>query len=299
MNKTLDFLLTGFRFIQTYPRVIMPIVTLILCGYGYEVAVARPALLYQGTPQAISMWNTNTWFRVLRNNGFIVGYSDLRGNPLWVEYALKPPAENAPNLKRPSHFETDWRSFNRVSHDDYNKSGYDRGHNAPNHAMSILYGKYGQADSFLMTNVSPQRPKLNQQVWERLEEVELSFFAKNFGKVWVITGPIFADSAEKLSSSWRVDVPKAFYKIYVTEETDSKPAFALAFIMPQTVTGKEPLTQFVTTIDSVEAQTGLDFLTDFDDKTENHLEGTIETTPWNLNAVSKLPSRYSQPLENK
>ena len=289
MNK----ILAVFRFIQAYPRVIMPILTLLLCGYGYEMLVARPALMYQGEPKAISVLNTNSWFRVLRNNGFIVGYSDLRGNPLWVEYALTPVTDNAPHLKRPSRFQTDWRGLNRVSHDDYTKSGFDRGHNAPNHAMSTLYGKYGQADSFLMTNISPQRPKLNQQIWQRLEEAELSFFAKNFGKVWVITGPIFGNNSERISSSlWHIDIPKAFYKIYITEESDSKPAFALAFIMPQTVTGKEPLSQFVTTIDTVEAQTGLDFLSDFDDKTENHLEGTIETVPWNLNAINKIPSRY-------
>lgn len=280
--------MAGFRFLQSYPRVILPILTLIFCGYGYEVLVARPALLYQGEPQAISTFNTHTWFRTLRNNGFIVGYSDLRGNPLWVEYTLTPLPNNTEQLKRPSHFQTDWRALNRVDHDDYTKSGFDRGHNAPNFAMSSLYGKYAQADSFLMTNISPQRPKLNQQVWKRLEETELSFFARNFGKVWVITGPIFSENPEKLSSNlWHVDVPKAFYKIYVTEESDSKPAFALAFIVPQTVTGKEPLTQFITTIDTVEAQTGLDFLSDFEDKTEKHLEGTIETAPWNLNAVKK------------
>jgi len=89
-----------------------------------------------------------------------------------------------------------------------------------------------------------------------------------------------------------IDIPKAFYKIYITEESDSKPAFALAFIMPQTVTGKEQISQFITTIDTVDAQTGLYFLTDLDDKTEKRLEGTIETAPWNLNAVNKIAPRY-------
>lgn len=126
----------------------MPLLTLVLCGYGYEMLIARPVLMYQGSPQALSTFNINTWFRVLRNNGFIVGYSDFRGNPLWVEYALTPVPDNAPSLKRPSHFQTDWRGLNRVSHDDYTKSGFDRGHNAPNHAMSMLYGKYAQANSF-------------------------------------------------------------------------------------------------------------------------------------------------------
>ena len=291
MNKIISFVIAFFRVIEKYPRVVLPVITFVICGYGYEVFIARPALLYQGTPQLISATNMNTWFRIFRNNGFILGYSDLRGNPLWVEYALTPVDENMPHLKRPNHFQTDWRSINRVDHGDYTKSGYDRGHNAPNHAMSMLYGRYGQADSFLMTNVSPQKPKLNQQVWQRLEEMELSFFAKNFGKVWVITGPIFSDNSERMPSSRRVTIPRAFYKIYVTEETDSKPAFALAFVVPQTVSGKEQLSSFITTIDAIEVQTGLDFLADFDDKIEAHLEGVVEVAPWNLNAISKLPVR--------
>jgi endonuclease G len=291
MNKIISFVIAFFRVIEKYPRVVLPVITFVICGYGYEVFIARPALLYQGTPQLISATNMNTWFRIFRNNGFILGYSDLRGNPLWVEYALTPVDENMPHLKRPNHFQTDWRSINRVDHEDYTKSGYDRGHNAPNHAISMLYGRYGQADSFLMTNVSPQKPKLNQQVWQRLEEMELSFFAKNFGKVWVITGPIFSDNSERMPSSRRVTIPRAFYKIYVTEETDSKPAFALAFVVPQTVSGKEQLSSFITTIDAIEVQTGLDFLADFDDKIEAHLEGVLEVAPWNLNAISKLPVR--------
>jgi endonuclease G len=291
MNKIISFVIAFFRLIEKYPRLVLPVITFVICGYGYEVFIARPALLYQGTPQLISATNMNTWFRIFRNNGFILGYSDLRGNPLWVEYALTPVDENMPHLKRPNHFQTDWRSINRVDHEDYTKSGYDRGHNAPNHAISMLYGRYGQADSFLMTNVSPQKPKLNQQVWQRLEEMELSFFAKNFGKVWVITGPIFSDNSERMPSSWRVTIPRAFYKIYVTEETDSKPAFALAFVVPQTVSGKEQLSSFITTIDAIEVQTGLDFLADFDDKIEAHLEGVLEVAPWNLNAISKLPVR--------
>jgi endonuclease G len=291
MNKIISFVIAFFRVIEKYPRLVLPVITFVICGYGYEVFIARPALLYQGTPQLISATNMNTWFRIFRNNGFILGYSDLRGNPLWVEYALTPVDENMPHLKRPNHFQTDWRSINRVDHEDYTKSGYDRGHNAPNHAMSMLYGRYGQADSFLMTNVSPQKPKLNQQVWQRLEEMELSFFAKNFGKVWVITGPIFSDNSERMPSSRRVTIPRAFYKIYVTEETDSKPAFALAFVVPQTVSGKEQLSSFITTIDAIEVQTGLDFLADFDDKIEAHLEGVVEVAPWTLNAISKLPVR--------
>lgn len=269
---------------------------IILClglgGYGYEVKIGRPALLYQGAPQSSNAKNIDTWFRILRNDGFILGYSDLRGNPLWVEYALTSAEENGPSLKRPNRFETDWRSINRVSHDSYQHSGYDRGHMAPNYAMSHLYGREGQADSFLMTNITPQKPNLNQKLWQRLEEAEIKHFAKMLGKVWVITGPIFSGTVERLSSDWTVEIPDAFYKIYITEAIPGRPPIALGFLIPQTVKGKEPLAQFVTSIDNIEAQTGLDFFSELNDHIEANLESAIEPLPWNLQSASRLPLRH-------
>jgi endonuclease G len=280
-------LLSGvFRLSRKHPVLLLIIVGLGLAGYGYEVKIARPSVLYHGAPQALDAKNIDTWFRILRNHGFILGYSDLRGNPLWVEYALTPSA-NTPSLKRLNRFETDWRGINRVSRDSYQHSGYDRGHMAPNYAISHLYGRTGQADSFLMTNISPQKPRLNQQLWQQLEEMEIKRFANLFGKVWVITGPVFSDAVERLSSDWRVEIPDAFYKIYLTEAIPGKPSVALAFLVPQAVNGKEPLSQFVTSIDNIEAQTGLDFFVQLDDRTEAALEAAVLPQPWGLQAVSK------------
>ncbi|MDO9267880.1 MAG: DNA/RNA non-specific endonuclease [Methylobacter sp.] len=286
-------LLSGlFRLSRKYPVLLLIVLGLGLGGYGYEVKIARPALLYQGAPQSLDAKNIDTWFRILRNDGFILGYSDLRGNPLWVEYALTDQAANTPSIKRPSRFETDWRSINRVSHESYQKSGYDRGHMAPNYAISHLYGREGQADSFLMTNITPQKPNLNQKIWQRLEEAEIKHFAKLFGKVWVITGPVFSGTVERLTSDLTVEIPDAFYKIYIADATPNKPPLALAFLIPQTVNGKEPLAQFVTNIDSIEAQTGIDFFVELDDRIEAHVEAAIEPLPWDLQAVSKLPPRH-------
>jgi endonuclease G len=281
-----------FRLLWRHPILIPVLLLLIgLVGCVGEVTFFRAPMLYQGEPSATG-WGINTWFRTLRNHGFITGYSDIRGNPLWTEYAIYPVDESIPSLPRPSRFKTDWRAINRIKHDDYTKSGYDRGHNAPNYAMSHLYGKDGQSDSFLMTNISPQTPKLNRQFWQRLEEAEVKYFTKLADKVWVITGPVFTGSTERLSSSWRVEIPDAFYKIYITQAKPNQAFKALAFLVPQTVKGNEPLAQFVTNIDNIEAQTGLDFFSDLEDVTENELEATIEPQAWDLQAVNNLPSRY-------
>jgi endonuclease G len=104
----------------------------------------------------------------------------------------------------------------------------------------------------------------------------------------VITGPVFSGMVERLSSDWTVEIPDAFYKIYITEAAPGKPPIALAFLIPQTVNGKEPLAQFVTSIDNIEAQTGLDFFAQLDDRTEAALEAAVKPQPWNFQAVSKL-----------
>ena len=283
-----NWLVSLLKFIFRHPLLSLLVLVIGVGGYSCQ---ARHNLLYQGEPKAVG-YGMNTWFRTFRNHGFIDGYSDIRGNPLWTEYALTPIDESVASLPRPTRFSTDWRAINRVNHDSYTKSGYDRGHNAPNYAISHLYGKAGQEDSFLMTNVCPQLPKLNRQFWQRLEEVEAKFFTQQADKVWVITGPVFTGSTERLVSSWRVEIPDAFYKMYITEAKDNQPSKVLVFLVPQSVKGNESLSDFVTSIDNIEVLTGLDFFSDLDDVIETKLEASIEPQAWNLQAVNNTPSRY-------
>ncbi|MDP1969677.1 MAG: DNA/RNA non-specific endonuclease, partial [Methylobacter sp.] len=47
-------LLSGlFRLSRKYPVLLLIVLGLGLGGYGYEVKIARPALLYQGAPQSL------------------------------------------------------------------------------------------------------------------------------------------------------------------------------------------------------------------------------------------------------
>jgi endonuclease G len=259
--------------------------------YSYEVFYARPQMAFLGVPKEIDWTQPKTWTRIFRNHGFMVGYSELRGNPLWVIYTLSKESENAPHLARPQRFSLDWRSLTRIGHEDYNNSGYDRGHMAPNHAISVLYGRSGQLDSFLMTNVTPQKPNLNQKLWQRLEEIELDRFAQRFGKVWVVTGPLFDQGVERLPSSFRVEIPDAFYKIYAVPQPSGLPK-TLAFIIPQQVKGNEPLSRFVSTVDEVEKRSGFDFFWSLNDALERKVESSVDTDTWHLQEWSTLPGRY-------
>lgn len=247
-------------------------------------------LSFKGLPQAQIAVNPTTWYKVLPSQAFTVGYSDKRGNPLWVVYKLKPVPDNTPLLKRPTHFTIDKRAENKVSPTDYNKSGYDRGHMAPNYAISSLYGQQAQVETFVMTNITPQRPNLNRKLWQRLEEVEVKNFTQLATPIWVVTGTVFDESIETLKSAQNVEIPDAFYKMYAMQSAGK--TYLLAFLMPQTVKGNEPLDQYVVTVDKIEALTGLDFFHELPDKEENVLESTLNVVPWKLGEVSQLPSRY-------
>ena len=252
----------------------------------------RPAHAFAGLPAAQGP-GPATWTRVFRNDAFMLGYSDLRGNPLWVTYHLHPIPADARHYARPKGFERDWRAFDLIGADDYTDSGYDRGHMAPNYAISRLYGRAAQRQTFLMTNITPQRPNLNRKLWQRLEEVEIDVFAPRFKNLWVITGPVFDAHVERLHSSALVEIPDACYKIFAAPGAgpDGGPLL-LAFIVPQEVKGNEPLDQFVTSVDAVEARTGLDFFPDLDDAVERRVEAEVNPPAWQLEQVARLPARY-------
>ena len=291
-KRVIAYLTTNF-FKLMYRNPLMMLFLLIVGGggYAYEVQIARPAQVFKGVPVAEQWQHPFRWFRVFRNAHFMLGYSDVRGNPLWVTYQLNAVDKNATKHKRPSSFKSDWRSLNQVISADYKGSGYDRGHMAPNYAISRLYGKPAQLNSFLMSNITPQKPKLNQKLWQRLEAVEVKHFTKLNNRVWVLTGPVFSGDVERLKSGSNVEIPDAFYKIYALSKADGKIQM-LAFLMPQKVKGNESLSRYVTSVDEVEAQTGLDFFSDLDDALEEVVEAAIDPDAWALKRVANLKSRY-------
>ncbi|MCB1735771.1 MAG: DNA/RNA non-specific endonuclease [Gammaproteobacteria bacterium] len=230
----------------------------------------------------------NTVSRTLINPGFTVGYSEWRSNPLWVVYRLAPIRERR-SYPRPRHYETDARSWRAVSPDAFRRSGYQRGHLAPNFAISQVHGRDAQRATFLMSNVSPQKSRLNQKAWQRLEEAVIDHFTPRFGTLWVTAGPIFAAKTETLASG--VEVPDAFYKILLVRSSGEAPR-VLAFRMSQQVRGDEALSRFLVSVDALEQETGLDFFADLPDDIESRIEAGVETEAWDLASVDRLPARY-------
>lgn len=227
-------------------------------------------LVYGGAPI------TKGEVTVLENLPYYTGYCEKRKNPLWVGYRLDP-YKGQNKLPRPGGFTKDKRTKAKIDPKIYSKLGYDRGHLCPNSAIAARYGKQGQKETFLMSNICPQKPNLNRKVWERLERLEENY-ANRFNGIYIITGPIFDEHIELMDR--KVEIPDAFFKILIDE--DKGKVRVLPFIFPQNVTGKEILNDYITSVDEIEKQTGLDFFAPMNDEFENKLEAYIPAKSlWN------------------
>ncbi|WP_459830609.1 DNA/RNA non-specific endonuclease [Hydrogenophilus islandicus] len=196
----------------------------------------------------------------LTNPGFVISYSEWHGAPQWVAYRADPPPRF--RLKpRPEQFEPDWRTWRCrlhigcVTHQSYSRSGFDRGHMAPNFMIGTRYGEEAQHATFLMSNIAPQRPEHNRGSWERLERLEANRFAPGAAKLWVIVGPVWDEHPARFSHEW-IAVPQAFFRVLLREEANGERR-VLAFIVPQEAEPDADLRRFLVTVAEVERRTGL------------------------------------------
>lgn len=240
------------------------------------VAVTAPGdktHLYGGAPRVAAPPATTV--RVLANTGYLVGYNDGLGNPLWAAYRVTDiDLQDSP--PRPDTFTSDVRTAARIEPQVYANSGYDRGHMAPNYAIATRYGQRAQEETFQMSNISPQRHALNAGVWKELEQRIATNYAGRFGEVWVLAGPVFGVNPEKLRR--RVAIPESFYMIVVDESGGR--VRAEAFLFPQDAPAKVRMDDYLTAIDEIERRTGLDFLSDLPDAAEDALEARKVERAW-------------------
>jgi endonuclease G len=201
-----------------------------------------------------------------------VGYDETRRNPAWSAYRL--PAETLPQrCPRPSRFRADPRTRGRVRHEDYTNSGYDRGHLTPNHAIATRFGAVAQEETFLMSNILPQDPDLNQGPWRELEAALADRAAPACEEIWVTVGPAYLGGTRRLSSGSAV--PDAFWMV-VADETALGPRLQ-AFLMSQSTPRGADFRRYVTSVDRVERAARLDLFHELPDAEEERLEA--ETPP--------------------
>jgi len=207
---------------------------------------------YAGFPE-LTVDYPNPLLRLF-NIGYVVGYDEIRGVPAWAAYRVFRVDEYLGST-RPARFLTDIRTVNRITHNHYTNSGYDRGHMAPNFAVFTRYGNEAQRETFFMTNIIPQAPNLNRQWWARLERIIARKYSEKFDQVWIITGPVF-----KEKGNWiRDEVKIPSHNFMIIKVVTENELMMKAFLVPQNVQGSETLEAYLITVNEIEELTGLNF----------------------------------------
>jgi len=237
------------------------------------VAAGDRTHVYGGSPRVDGFVHG---VRVLKNAGYVTGYCEALESPAWVAYRMIDVARLAAPAPRPEAFETDLRTAARVASSAYTNSGYDRGHLAPNYGIATRYGGAAQRETFLMSNITPQRHALNAGVWKGMEMKIATSYPGRFGEVWVLAGPVFGARFARLPNG--TAIPEAFFMI-VIDESDGR-IRTEAFLFPQETPGGAGLDRFLVSIDEIERRTGLDFLPELEDAAESAVESKRAQGVW-------------------
>jgi endonuclease G len=248
---------------------------------GSDVSVDLPVFtptndfVFGGTPVPIPGGAARTDVVVLRKRTFLLGWSPALRHAVWAAYRVSP-TRSPLELARPSSFLTDAAARNAPKSADYARSGYDRGHLVPNHAIASRFGREAQAETFLTSNIAPQRPALNQGPWADVEGRIADYWPGRFGDIWVIVGTISPPERQTLAAG--IAIPTAFYQIVVARQADR--VRALAVVMPQRMSRRARPRVALATIDEVEQLSGFDFLSALPDAEEAALEAGRPTRLW-------------------
>ncbi len=216
---------------------------------------------------------------VVRHGTFALGYNEEHEQAEWVAYVLEGAKLDQPWHDRPEDFLPDEAvTTGSATPDDYRGSGYDRGHLVP--AADRSYDAEALAETFRMSNISPQAPQFNQGIWRELEET-VRDWAKKDRQLYVVSGPVLTQKPKgMIGRDNRISVPAAYYKVLLDlTEPEQK---AIGFILPNQVSF-EPLYGYAVSVDEVEQLTKIDFFADLmPDDLEAQLEAAGNIDLWHF-----------------
>lgn len=172
---------------------------------------------------------------------YAVQYNTETKTPIWAAHVIKgEDFKKGEYVERTNDFREDKNIAGlKVSSkpQDYTRTGFDRGHLAP--AADFSYNPKFMSESFYMTNIAPQAPNHNRQIWANLEKsVRQLSKHKAVKELYITTGVVyyhnkglkFGDQNGTLGSFNGIQIPTYFYKVIV----EPKSGHSAAYLIPNT-----------------------------------------------------------------
>lgn len=241
--------------------------------YEFDEEAPSGSVTFAGLPVRVKSPAPSD-IQVINRGNFIIGWSDSLRHPAWCAYHVTK--EKKFNDGQRPNFLADKSLPLSPRPEDYTRSGYDRGHMAPNHAIVSRYGDADRKLTFLMSNIAPQRPALNRGVWRDVEHRIADLWTAKYGEIWVIVGAIPSASGQRFAGG--IDIPESYFQLIVAQE--GMDVRALAVVIPQEVGWNAWAARYIVTIDELEELTGFDFLSTLPSFIQDPLEAELPTRLW-------------------
>lgn len=219
---------------------------------------------------------------------YTICYRESYEQAEWSAYCLSA-YQLVKNAERTNDFRVDSMiSTGSADLADYRKSGFDRGHLTP--AADMSYDEKAMSDTFFMSNMTPQNPQFNRGIWKDLE-AQVRIWVKEFGRAYVVSGPILNKAADEYSSigNNKVAIPEYFYKVILVpvykdaadkaSPDDANSVAAIGFVIPNQDC-KDTFWNYSESIDKIEKLTNLDFYSLLPDSLENKIEAQYNLGEW-------------------
>jgi endonuclease G len=222
---------------------------------------------------------------------FALAYNNSRGTPYWVSWHLSSAWKGA--ATRCDCFTSDAllpTGFFRATTSNYTNTGFDRGHMCPSDDRDG--SSTDNAVTFLMTNIIPQAPRNNQITWLGLENYARTLMTAG-NELYIISGAYGMGGSGSLGgttntiASGSITVPSRVWKVVlvlpvgtddVNRVTSATRIIAIDTPNTQTVTN-QTWGFYRTSVDAIEAATGLDLLSNINDALEPALEAAVDNGP--------------------
>ncbi|HIF26264.1 MAG TPA: DNA/RNA non-specific endonuclease [Micavibrio sp.] len=205
--------------------------------------------------------------------------------PAWTMYYVKADYRNTPKREgKFSRFRPDPDISNEAQDEEYmglyNTLGYVRGHFTPYGVLGGdrdgdgIYANLGSAsdeddeitvfEGNYMSNIAPQHHRGfngSPGLWWHLERwIQDDMVLDEGEEAYVIAGSIIGPGEfEVVGPDYDISVPSMFYKIVSFKPKGNKPQRVLAFLFPHQQAKHGRIQDFLTSVNTIENLTGLDF----------------------------------------
>ncbi|MGV3504079.1 MAG: DNA/RNA non-specific endonuclease [Adhaeribacter sp.] len=226
---------------------------------------------------------------LMRKPQYALSYSRDRGTPNWVSWHLdgsdRGSADRQDDFRADPSLPAGWYQVNETS---YRDSGFDRGHNCP--SADRTSSTENNSATFLMTNMIPQAPQNNQGPWANLENYARTLLPAY--EIYLIMGSYGSGGTganggiTHTLDNGRVTVPSRIWKVLVIlpvgdndESRINASTRIIAVDTPNSNAINPDWASYRTSIDAIEAASGLDLLSNLPQEVQAQVEAGVDRGP--------------------